>query len=411
MLTAKLAVNPLLLVAPRIRFGYEDRVLNYQCRRSRLLDIDDLAHSSIRLKNRLNGGAVPPQHRHLVLNRRRFLGGLATSATTSTSMADPINLADEWRSFKSRFLSEDGRIIDTGNGGESHSEGQGWGLLFAVAAQDQVSFDLMLSWTARVLRRPTDALHAWRYMPTDQPPIQDFNNAVDGDLFIAAALARAGRLWGRPDHLRAAAAIGHDILRLLVRRVGSFIVLLPGCEGFETTDAIIINPSYYAFPMMTELAKIVPSPEWDLLQTDGRRLIDQGRFGHWSLPPDWLRIAKTDAALSPAPGWPPRFSYDAVRVPLWWIWQKLPIDPIIQSIGQFWLAPWPSIAPAWVDLKTDDVSPYIATPGIVAVMRLVRLAMGDSEQPSRRVSDATHYYDAALILLSYIAESEALSHS
>jgi endo-1,4-beta-D-glucanase Y len=111
-------------------------------------------------------------------------------------------------------------------------------MLFAAAANDQVNFDLILNWTANVLRRPADALHAWRYVPNDRPSVRDINNAVDGDMFIAAALVRAGRLWGRPDHLRAAAAIGRDILRLLLRSVGPFTVLLPGIEGFETSDAV-----------------------------------------------------------------------------------------------------------------------------------------------------------------------------
>jgi endo-1,4-beta-D-glucanase Y len=346
------------------------------------------------------------QYRHSMLKRRSLLGALSVSATVSPSLAVPMSPAAQWHVFKSRFLSEDGRIIDTGNGGESHSEGQGWGLLFAVSAQDQPNFDLILAWTARALRRPHDALHAWRYVPRDNPPVQDRNNAVDGDMFIATALIRAARLWGRPDHLLAAAAICRDILGLLVRRVGPFVVLLPGIEGFETSDAVVINPSYYAFPMMTELARVVPSDTWDRLQADGRRLIEQGRFGHWSLPPDWLRIAKLDAALSPAPGWPPRFSFDAVRVPLWWIWQKLPAGPAIRSIEQLWSQ---NAAPAWVDLQTNDVAPYPVTPGMVAIMRLMRSAAGGEQPGDSVVADSPVYYDAALTLLSSIAGQETIS--
>jgi endoglucanase len=347
----------------------------------------------------------------VVLSRRALFSGIAVSGTIASSLAQPLPIADEWRSFKSRFLSKDGRIIDNGGGGVSHSEGQGWGMLFAVAAQDMASFDLILNWTARELRRPADALHAWRYVPKDKPAVQDFNNALDGDMFIAAALIRAGRLWGRPDHLRAAATISHDILRLLLRQIGRFAVLLPGIKGFETADAIIVNPSYYAFPMMNELARNMPSPHWDRLQRDGRALIEQGRFGRWSLPPDWLRIGKKDAALSPAPGWPPRFSFDAIRVPLWWSWSKFPIGPAMLSIEQFWSAPPPSVVPAWVDLQTDEMAPYSATPGMIAILRLIRLAAGEVAAPnSPMVEDTKDYYDAALILLSQIASQEIFPH-
>jgi endoglucanase len=283
--------------------------------------------------------------------------------------------------------------------------------MFAAAAQDQASFDLILGWTTRVLRRPHDALHAWRYVPNGQPSVPDLNNATDGDFFIATALIQAGRMWARHDHLLAAAAIGHDILRLLIRQVGPFTVLLPGVQGFETRDAVIVNPSYYAFPMMAALAAIVPSQRWEHLQRDGRALIEQGRFGPLALPPDWLQIGKASAALSPAVGWPPRFSYDAVRVPLWWLWQRLPVGPAIQAVRQFWSAPPPDAVPAWINLETNEVAPYPATPGIVAIMRLMRLMTGGPDgRRAPSLADATNYYDAALILLSRIAEQEIMLH-
>lgn len=333
--------------------------------------------------------------------------GIAACGKLAKSFAQPINFADEWRSFKSRFLSDDGRVVDNGNGGVSHSEGQGWGLLFAQAAQDRASFDLILDWTSRVLRRPTDSLHAWRYMPAGRPAVPDLNNAVDGDMFIAAALARAGRSWGRPDYLEVAAAIGRDILRLLQRRVGSFTVLLPGVEGFETRDAIIINPSYYAFPMMTELAKLAEPQQWNRLELDGRSLLERGRFGEWSLPPDWLRIGTTDAVLSPAREWPPRFSYDAIRIPLWWSWQKLPVGAAMQSVQHFWSAFPPGAAPAWVDLQTNGLAPYAAPAGMAAIMRLAQMVDGRVEHTvPPTVASASNYYDAALILLTHIAERE-----
>jgi endoglucanase len=348
---------------------------------------------------------MPHQNLPVALGRRALLGGIAACGTSSTSFAEPASFGSEWLAFKSRFLSRDGRIIDNANGGVSHSEGQGWGLLFAEAAQDQAGFDLILKWTSGTLRRPNDALHVWRYVPHAIPSVQDPNNAVDGDMFIAAALIKAGRSWGRPDYMQAAANIGRDILRLLVRVAGSFTVLLPGIQGFETTDAIIINPSYYAFPMITELASIVPSPKWGRLQEDGRLLLENGRFGPWSLPPDWLRIGRIDSALSPAPGWPPRFSYDAVRVPLWWCWQKLPVGPAMQSIGRFWSASSPNAPPAWVDLKSNEVASYAASPGMIAIMRLMRLAAGGAEEiPSPLVENVGNYYDAALVLLARIAE-------
>ena len=45
-----------------------------------------------------------------------------------------------WNVFKASYLHESGRIIDTGNNGISHSEGQGVALLASVFCSDRTSF-------------------------------------------------------------------------------------------------------------------------------------------------------------------------------------------------------------------------------------------------------------------------------
>ena len=35
----------------------------------------------------------------------------------------------EWLAFRNRFIAPEGRVVDTGNGGVSHSEGQGYAML------------------------------------------------------------------------------------------------------------------------------------------------------------------------------------------------------------------------------------------------------------------------------------------
>jgi endoglucanase len=347
--------------------------------------------------------------RHVGFGRRALLAGFAVLPATQADAA-PTLPAKEWQAFKLRFLSPDGRIIDTGNGGISHSEGQGWGMLLALAAEDQAAFSLIQNWTARNLARPTDALHAWRFVPNDNPPIKDRNNATDGDIFIAAALAGAGRLWGQTDWLQAAASIARDILGLLVRRAGPYRVLLPGLLGFESRDAVVINLSYYAFPFLTELASLVPSAKWETVMHDGRTLIDRGRFGSWGLPPDWLQIASTSGALTPAPGRPPRFSFDAVRVPLWNAWAGLPNRSAMRAIDGFWSAYPTGETPAWIDLKTGEVAPYRMTPGMLAIAALLRSALRQPPlQSPPALAAAGDYYDAVLILLSAIGGQEMLS--
>jgi endoglucanase len=77
----------------------------------------------------------------------------------------------------------------------------------------------------------------------------------------------------------------------------------------------------------------------------------------------------------------------------------------MQSIGRFWSASSPNAPPAWVDLKSNEVASYAASPGMIAIMRLMRLAAGDAEEiPSPLVENVSNYYDAALVLLARIAE-------
>lgn len=316
----------------------------------------------------------------------------------------------EWRLFRQRFISADGRVIDTGNGGVSHSEGQGWGMMFAVAFDDQETFDRLLSWTSRVLARRTDTLHAWRYLPNAPVAVPDTNNATDADLFIAAALSRAAGRWGRPDLALVAGDIARDILRLLVRPAGQRLVLLAGAQGFETRDQLTVNLSYYAWPMLTELASLAPSPLWAQLRQDGLALLDEGRFGPFRLPPDWLLVDRGSGALRPHPHWPARFSYDAIRVPLWLAWAG-ETPAVSQDFAAYW-ARSGGVPPAWIDLNTNAVASYPAPPGMVAVARIatasrvidVKAAPHHGFPPLRASPD---YYSAALILLSRLAWQES----
>lgn len=104
----------------------------------------------------------------------------------------------DWECFRERFIAPEGRVVDSGNQGISHSEGQGVGMLAAAQFNDRVTFDRLSSWTRRTLRRSSDHLHSWRYRPEAEIPVDDPNNATDGDLLIAFALLRGADRWDDP---------------------------------------------------------------------------------------------------------------------------------------------------------------------------------------------------------------------
>lgn len=335
------------------------------------------------------------------------LPSLATSGAVAQSLPDAQRL--EWVAFRDRFMMREGRIADTGNHGVSHTEGQGWGMLAAVRADDRASFDRLRGWTMRTLKRPGDELFSWRFQPRAARPVDDPNNATDGDLFIAWALLEAGDRWGRREYTLQGRAMARDILRLLVSTAGPYTVLLPGAQGFQREGHVVVNPSYYAFPAIRALAAAVPDPAWLNVAADGVALLRQGRFGRWGLPPDWLLVSRSDGQLALPADWPPRFSYDAVRVPLYMAWVGLGTEPGVTGPAEFWNDPGHRHLPAWADLTTNGISPYAASSGIADVARLAVAHRfgGESGLVPRPAPVTPDYYSAALSLLSTLAARDS----
>jgi endo-1,4-beta-D-glucanase Y len=346
---------------------------------------------------------------------RRTLLSLAGVAVATPCFGQAIRPrpleASEWVLFRNRYLQPDGRIVDTANNGISHTEGQGWALLCAERAGDRASFDLILNWTNRTLSRRGDSLFAWRHRP--DAGVDDPNNATDGDLMIAWALLRAGQRWREPAYSAQGAAIGRDVLRLLVRQIGEEVLLLPGAAGFEQRDHVVVNPSYYAFPAFRALAQAVPDPLWLRIAADGLGLLRRARFGRWGLTADWVAVPKAGGRPTPAPGWPPRFSYDAVRVPLYLAWAGMAREPAGAGAARFWSDPAHGRLPAWADLSSDTTSPYLAPAGIQAIAQVITLRQsedgGTPALPS--VGEAKDYYSAVLTLLARLAWRDSLTTS
>ncbi|MXP62259.1 hypothetical protein E0493_02700 [Roseomonas sp. M0104] len=338
-----------------------------------------------------------------LLPRRVLLAALAAPLTIPVAApavaAQPsATFLAAWNAFRQGFIRPEGRVVDTGNGGVSHSEGQGWAMFCAERCGDRASFDLLWNWTQHVLQRPQDRLLAWRFQPGAADAVPDRNNAADGDLFVAAALLLAGSRWGEAGYTEVGAAMARDVLRLLVREVAGLTVLLPGVHGFEEVEDVVLNPSYYAFPLVGVLARAVPDPAWLRLARDGLVLLRRARFGRWNLPPDWLALGRNDGALSLPRRWPPRFSYDAVRVPLYLRWAGLEAEPAAQAAMGFWRDHAHRGVPAWADLLSQRVAPYPASAGMRAVAGYVCDGTVPDSDPERS-GGGEDYYSAVLKLL------------
>lgn len=307
----------------------------------------------------------------MACDRRRFSLGmafaLALAACTPPRESQAMTPgAEGWAAFARRFL-RDGRIVDTGNGGISHSEGQGYGMVLAVLAHDRDAFEAMAAWTAQTLRRDDVALHAWKFDPAATPAVADRNNATDGDILIAWALGRAAALWNAPAHAEAAAAIRQAIrTRLVIDRFG-YRLLLPGLEGFALADRVVINPSYVIWPALDAFAQADGPGAWDVLIEDCAAILARARFGPHALPADWIDVAGP-AHIAPAAGRPPRFGFDAVRIPLYAMAGRRAslAEPVVAWWRSLQAAQQP--VPAWIDVISGETAPYPLSAGGMAVL-------------------------------------------
>ncbi len=320
--------------------------------------------------------------------------------------------AEDWNVFRTRFLAPEGRVVDTGNRNVSHSEGQGYGLYGAVRADDRQAFQRILTWTLASLKRPNDNLFAWRFTPDGTPPVTDLNNASDGDLMIAWALVEAGRKWRHPEYTQRGLAIARDLQRLCFLNLGRRWLLLPGAYGFRAANRVVVNLSYIILPALQELGRELRDATWTRVEMDALALLEEARFGQWQLPPDWLEIQADNGALRIARNWPPRFSFDAVRIPLNLCWGGSGAHAVVRACADFWTHRGPAAPmPAWTELPSNVLAPYPANPGIRAVALLskaLRDGAGARAVLPRVAQAQGEYYSAALVMLARMAWRDLL---
>jgi len=274
-----------------------------------------------------------------------------------------------WSGFKEEFISSDGRVIDFYQQEISHSEGQGYSMLLAVAFGDRETFSLLWQWTKKHLQvRKTDALSAWSWGElangVTTAPI-DFNNATDGDICIAWALLLARERWNLPVYEDEGRRIVSSIQRYLLMEAFGETIILPGYYGFTRQDAVVVNPSYLVLPAFKVFARYSDQTLWERVHTESLTLLTENSFGRWQLPADWL-LLRRDTAFEILADKAPLFGYEAIRVLLWASWDgalaQLPgvekLLDLIQSTGKL---------PVTIDLLSDRLDEQEAPAGFFAI--------------------------------------------
>lgn len=337
----------------------------------------------------------------------------------------------EESAFKTQFIAykalfvDGGRVVDTGNDDVSHSEGQGYGMLFAVAADDQDTFNALWQWTKHTLRRD-DGLFSWRYRPCADNAsscIDDPNNASDGDILIAWALLRASEKWGVDGFKEDARAIVSAIENTLLVEYDEAVLLLPGEYGFiaetEGKTSLQLNMSYWVFPALTDLSSLSSTPsKWKELYETGVSLLSSMQFSPYRLPSDWVRFEPNHAGVKPIGSVgnltledviSAEFGFNAVRIPLQLVWSKAFHGD--SALAERMLAPyyaWWSLTPtpATVNLLTEKTAEYEMTDGMRAVKMAVNSIMHSEATDWPTINRKMDYYSASLTLLSMLAVAD-----
>jgi len=315
---------------------------------------------------------------------------------TATSAGVDHNL--QWQ-FMNRFVTPNGAVVDTQNEDISHSEAQGYGMLIAVAADDERQFKNLYQWTQDHLAIRDDGLLAWAWDRRENV-IGDKNAATDGDILVAWALLRAADQWNEPDYRKA--AIRHiDAIETLTVQHGGRWLIKPGPSGFEQEDALHVNPSYWVYPALADFASVHDGP-WQAILEDGLALTKQ-LLETRAVIPDWVKITQEgEISGSGITGEAGRSGFDAIRVPLYLAWSGLG-----ETIGRTHWSRMQSLqsTPPYV-LVRDTTEPKIIMEGNHAGYAAIGALVSPSLEPWRFDELAHDYYPAALQLLSRLAAEE-----
>jgi endoglucanase len=221
-----------------------------------------------------------------------------------------------WRSYVSGFMDSQVRVIDHDAGDRTTSEGQAYGMFFALVANDRAHFDGLLHWTVQNLAAGDLSTNLpswlWGHNASNQWGVLDKNSASDADIWIAYTLLEAGKAWNEPRYTKIGSALARNIAEKEVIEVpGLGTMVAPGPIGFQHGKSYRLNASYVPLQLILRLAELAPDGPWSRIAAALPKMIaDSAPHGFVS---DWTDF-KTDSGLQP---FPTVGSYDAIRVYLW----------------------------------------------------------------------------------------------
>lgn len=243
----------------------------------------------------------------LILSLLTLICRMSCSAQTWQSL---------WKGYTAAFMDNQVRVIDHSRDDCTTSEGQAYGMFFALVANDRSRFDGLLRWTEQNMAGGDLATHlpAWMWGRTanNQWRALDTNSASDADIWMAYTLFEAGKVWKEPRYTTLGLGMARQIAaKEIVEVPGIGAMVTPGPQGFQHGSTYRFNASYVPLQLILGLSHFVPRGPWKQVAANIPLLIkDSAPHGFVS---DWINV-KTDGKpqISLEVG-----SYDAIRVYLW----------------------------------------------------------------------------------------------
>ena len=284
------------------------------------LDADEHAHSTTLNVWRTDRDKPFVRHRHLMRTDSRDMRSKSIlwlcMLLVFHAAAGAQDWAALWKSYAAGFMDNQVRVIDHDSGDRTTSEGQAYGMFFALVANDRSHFDGLLHWTEQNLAGGNLSTNLpawlWGHHANNKWGVLDKNSASDADIWMAYTLLEAGSAWNEPRYTKIGSALAHHVAKEeVVQVLGLGTTVAPGPTGFQHDSSYRLNASYVPLQLILGLAEFVPDGPWkEVAASVPKVIIDSAPHGFVS---DWTEF-HTGSGLQAVPT---VGSYDAIRVYLW----------------------------------------------------------------------------------------------
>ncbi|GAB6065488.1 glycosyl hydrolase family 8 [Aquifex pyrophilus] len=217
--------------------------------------------------------------------------------------------------YLKNVIQEDGRVIDWHNNGVTHSEGIGYTLFLSVIFGDKETFYKVLRWMEYNMGFNKFGLIPWLWGEKEGKwGVIDYNDASDGNMWIAYSLLLGYEKWGDKSLKELALRIIEAIKEHNIYKGEKCLYILGGSEGFLNDRYVVINPSYYFPPIFDKFYKYDKDEIWKKLKKTTEKIFKKFVVTDILLYPEWVYINRKSCKAEEFKG---VMGFNAIRIPIW----------------------------------------------------------------------------------------------